>query len=153
MITHSHGGNVALMATSLYTSRPVQRLINLATPVNFDLRIWGAPNVWHMCTASSWFDWVQFMGSSPTQVNAFAQAAYSSFVYASESAQAFIDGRENDAFYYAGLAMQSAYAGYGWWESTKVEGWGWTIMFNNLSHGDMHEPGVWGQLPHACKVP
>ena len=93
------------------------------------------------------------MGASPIQVNAFAQAAYNSFVYASESAQAFMDGRQNDAFYYAGLAMQSAMNGYDWWASTKVEGWGWTIFFDGLSHGDMHEPPVWSQIPQACKIP
>lgn len=153
VVTHSHGGNVAVLATSFYTNRPVQRLINLATPVNFDIRYLSTPNVWHMCTASSYFDTVQFIGASPVQVNAFAQAAYNSYHYSLLSAQAFLDGREADAFYYAGLAAQSVMNGWDWWISTKLENWGWTIFFDGASHGDMHEPPIWGAIPYACKVP
>jgi hypothetical protein len=151
VITHSHGGNVALLATQFYTNRPLARLINLATPVNFDIRYYGAPWVNHMCTASSWHDWVQFVGASPTQVNNFLQQSYWGYQYGSLSAEAFINGNYADAAYYSALAYNYIAAGYSWFESTKLELHGWTIAYGSGGHSDMHEPDVWNALPAACK--
>lgn len=153
VVTHSHGGNVAILATGFYTNRQVTRLISLAAPVNWDLRWNGGLRVDWMCTASSHEDWVQFIGSSPYQVYRFADAAYDSFSYARQSTIAFIEGRYEDALYYAALATYYFAAGHDWWHTTKEEWWGWTIMFGGGAHGDMHEPPVWNALPLACKRP
>jgi hypothetical protein len=151
LVTHSHGGNVALGATQFYTNRPVQRIINLATPVNFDIRYSNAPWASHMCTASSWDDWVQFFGASPYQVYNFMEQSYYGYQYGYMSTEAFINGNYSDAAYYAYLAYDYIMAGYSWFESTKLELWGWTIAYNDGGHGDMHEPPVWNGLPGSCK--
>jgi hypothetical protein len=151
LVTHSHGGNVALGATQFYTNRAVARLVNLATPVNFDIRVSNAPWVGHMCTASSWDDWTQFFGASPYQVYSFMEQTYDGAYYGYLSSQAFINGNYSDAAYYAFLAYDYIQAGYSWFESTKLEWWGWTIGFNDGDHGAMHEPPVWNSLPAACR--
>lgn len=150
LITHSHGGNVALLATTYFTHRPVARMINLGTPINWDLR-WYAPWVNHTCTASSWIDWVQFFGASPFQMGQFALAAYYAHYYGIKSAEAFLAGEHELGWSYAALASASAYAGYTWWRSTKEELFDDTLMYDHLNHYQMHSGLVWNSIPAYCK--
>jgi Peptidase inhibitor family I36 len=147
VVTHSHGGNVGLGAVQFFTNRWVDRLINLATPVNYDLRYNVQPKANWMCTASSWDDWVQFWGASPTQVYQFMNHSYYGFYYGQLSAEEWLAGNTGNAMYYAALAFDYIQAGYSWFESTKLELWYWTIAYNDGGHGDMHEPPVWHGLP------
>lgn len=152
VITHSHGGNVAILGSWLL-NRPIAHLINLGTPVNWDMRFHTSypGNTVSFCTASAWSDWVQFVGASPFQVGQFAIASYVAFQAGEESANAFMRGDDALGFYWAGVAAAAIYGGYEWWRSTKEEWSGWTLFFDGLSHGQMHSPIVWNQLPSVCK--
>lgn len=65
LIGHSHGGNVIIRATH-FLNRPVKHLIELATPVNWDVQRYATGHGAEVrCTASSWSDEVQFLGCVP----------------------------------------------------------------------------------------
>ncbi len=157
LVGHSHGGNVLIRSTH-YLDRPVKHLIELATPVNWDLPKDQAPRYtagdgaqWR-CTASSWADVVQLLGASPPQVTFY-------FLYSFWAAQEFEEASfylgqgdyENWAIHYAlylAFALEADY----FWGSSKIEWYGATIPFNALDHSMMHEPLVWNALPSFCKV-
>src|SRR5205823_15005351 len=71
VVTHSHGGNVLKLAYAFgLASQPINHLINLGTPENWDFPRLYYPygNIGSYCLISSYFDPVQFAGSSPYQV-------------------------------------------------------------------------------------
>lgn len=152
LIAHSHGGNVAILASFL-AARPVHHMVNLATPINWDLqRYTGSGSVYSRCQVSSYDDWVQFIGASPDQVYGFADAAYDSAINAYYATNAFLNGDYQAAAYYSALATYYFIAGVEWFESTKIELQGPTWMGQGLSHGDLHEPPVWNFIAPYCAV-
>src|SRR6185436_17641775 len=71
VIAHSHGGNVVIIAM-YWANREIKHLINMATPVNWDLpRFSMGQGAFSRCQLSSWADYTQFGGSSPEQVAGF----------------------------------------------------------------------------------
>ena len=157
VVAHSHGGNVLGLATWV-AHRPLKHVINLATPVNYDLQParWMAPPPlapYSRCQASSFVDWVQFLGSSPFQVTEFIYASYDAEQLVNMAIDAAQQGDWAGALEASALA--AAYAGdaFGWWMSTKVEWAGPTYMWwDGHQHGDMHEPDVWNAIAGACAV-
>jgi hypothetical protein len=153
IIAHSHGGNVAIFATYCGLARPITHLINLATPINFDLpRGLAGYGAYSRCQASSWSDWTQFGGSSPTQISNWAFDVYEAADYSYQAVQAMIDGDWDTCYYDTALSAWYGADAYWWWSSTKIELEGPTWGFNGLEHSDMHEPPVWYAIAWACAV-
>jgi hypothetical protein len=150
VVTHSHGGNVAILAT-YYMSRPLRTLVNLGTPINWDLYGYlGGAGAYNRCQISSSSDWVQFAGSSPTQILNFAYAIYSSVVGAIAAFNALIIGDYWSALAYFNYAVFAVIVADYWWYSTKIEVQGPTYMFSGLSHEDLHTAGVWNAIAPYC---
>lgn len=150
IVAHSHGGNVAIFATYFLPDRPIRNLINLATPVNWDLdRVVGGAGVLNRCTVSSWFDAVQFGGASTFQQWLFSEAIYNGYE-ALRNAQDAYDREDWEAFAaYSALAALYFLEADGWWESAKVEWQGATWWANVLGH-DLHTPEIWNALVPHC---
>ena len=93
------GGNVAMPACRNWMHRPIRHLINLGTPINYDLwRYLGGYGAYSHCQISSSSDWTQFWGSSPGQVYAFFNNDYYAAVYAYYAAEALVNG-DYDSFF------------------------------------------------------
>jgi RHS repeat-associated protein len=78
IVAHSHGGNLVKVALENGLLRPIDNLITLGTPQNYDLPqinlLTRALLVRNYCNVYSNSDVVQFGGSSPTQIyNMFVQ--------------------------------------------------------------------------------
>lgn len=152
VITHSHGGNVAIWSTYLM-NRPLRHLINLGTPINWDLPgHLGGGGAYSRCQISSSADWVQFAGASPYQIGNFAYSIYQSIAGAYEAFQALAAGDYDAALAYFWISVFEALEAEYWWYSTKIEVVGPTYMFSGLSHGDLHEPPVWNAIAGPCAV-
>lgn len=152
VIAHSHGGNVAIVAT-FWANRQIKHLINLGTPVNWDVdRYVGGAGTYSRCLISSWDDWTQFYGSSPGQVAAYVINITYAVQTGFEAAQALLDGD------YVLFGYLSALSGYyylqadEWFASAKIEFQGPTYMFGGLSHSDLHEPAVWNAIAPHCAL-
>lgn len=151
VITHSHGGNVVIGATyQQIWSRTLRRLINLGTPINWDLAGVTAVPVGGRCQISSTADWVQFIGASPYQIANFAYAIYSAISGAVEAFQAAIMGDYLTAMAYFQYAVFEVIVAEYWWLTTKVEVVGPTYMFSGLSHSDLHTGPVWFAIAPYC---
>jgi len=157
VVAHSHGGNVVGLATWI-TNRRLKHVINLATPINYDLQYarYMAPPPYRpdsRCQASSFIDWVQFLGSSPFQVQEFIYATYDAEQLANMAIDEFQQGNWEEGLAESALAAAYAAGAFDWWMSTKVEWAGPTYMWwDGHIHGDMHEPDVWNALAGACAV-
>lgn len=152
VITHSHGGNVAIWAT-YWMHRPIRHLINLGTPINWDLWRWlGGHGAYSRCQISSNSDWTQFWGSAPGQVYAFIDNDFWAARYAWEAGEAAFRGDWESFAYYTALSAWHAAQSYAWFWSTKIELSGPTYVFGGLEHSDLHEPGVWWAIAGACAV-
>lgn len=150
VIAHSHGGNVVKIA-SWWVSRPLGHVINLATPVNWDL--WPLDgHAYSFCQASSYWDWVQFFGASPTQVSWFFENQYRAARYAWEAAEAALNGDWDLFAYYSALAAYHEAEAQLWWLSTKIEPGAANHLFGGVGHGDMHEPPVWNAIKNQCAL-
>jgi pimeloyl-ACP methyl ester carboxylesterase len=149
LIAHSHGGNVAIMATYL-APRRLRHLINLATPINWDLPGLLGGGADSRCQISSTADWVQFAGASPTQVLNFAYAIYYAIRGAIEAFQALLAGDYVAAYEYFSRSVFEVIEAEYWWLTTKVEVEGPTYMFTGLGHSDLHEPPVWNAIRNVC---
>lgn len=150
LVAHSHGGNVAIMATYL-ENRRLQHLINLGTPINWDLPgLLGGAGAYSRCQISSTADWVQFMGASPYQIANFIYDIYWSIVGAVEAFAALAAGDYATAFAFFSRSVFEAIEATYWWLTTKVEVDGPTYMFSGLGHSDLHEPPVWNAIRSYC---
>jgi len=153
VISHSHGGNVTLIAM-WYLNRPVSHLINLGTPINWDL--WPARvasgSAWVNCQVSSYADWVQVSGSSPLQVYEifYNQGLAAYYVYLA------IDAALNDDWdsfaYYMYLSAEAELEANWWWLTCKIEWYAPTVWFSDENHGQLHEPDVWNQIKYQCAL-
>lgn len=155
VVAHSHGGNVALLASMLLPSgRTIRNLVNLGTPVNWDLRDgMPAPKAAYLCQVSSTADWVQVVGSSPTQLGGLLGSAYLSIHYFNLANDYFLSGDVAMASYYMGLAVAGNLVSQWFLDSTREEWWGGTIVVGGWGHSDLHEPPVWQWvIPNACKL-
>ena len=153
LISHSHGGNVVL-TSQIWSSRQIRRYVQLATPINWDFGDWRLAlgyTVSGRCQASSWSDWQQFFGASPYQVGNFAYAAYNSIAGAQNAFEALLAGDYESSYAWFASSVFNALQADAWFESTKVEVEGPTYMFSGRSHGEVHEPYVWDNLPASCK--
>lgn len=148
LVAHSRGGNVALVAS--YYTRPYRHLINLGTPVNFDLPALAPNGTYSHCQVSSYADWTQFFGASPGQVTLYFEAEYWAGVYAMWAYDAMREGHW-DQWYYE--AMASYYQSLAEWAflSTKIERGAVNVLFGGLSHSDLHEPPAWHAIA-GCAV-
>ena len=152
VITHSHGGNVAIWAT-YWMHRPIRHLINLGTPINWDLwRYLGGYGASSHCQISSSSDWTQFFGASPGQVYAFFDNDYYAALYSYDAVQALVSDDYDSFYYYTGLSAYYAAEAYAWFWSTKIEWNAPTYVFSGLEHSDLHEPPVWYAIAGVCAV-
>ena len=157
IVAHSHGGNVAAMAT-WYTNRPINRLITLGTPVNedyvllFGSRIARPGAIRVRCQLSSWADLEQFAGASRTQIWGTAENSYAAARYWGEAAMAAFNGDFALAAYLTYLAGQHSNQALVWYLSTKVE-WlpAMTRIVGGLSHEQLRDPIGWSLVPSECK--
>jgi hypothetical protein len=155
VITHSHGGNVALMAT--WAGAPaIKHLINLATPVNYDFGIFrfAESAVEHRCEVSSGYtDWTQFGGASPYfQIYPFVQDFYEGVRAAYLSAAAAFNGDWETAVYFGLVSAWYFNDADSFFWSTKIEVDGPTYVLMGYAHSDMHEPEVWSQIKGVCAL-
>lgn len=150
VITHSHGGNVAIWSTHLM-NRPIRHLINMGTPINWDLP-GGLANAgaYSRCQVSSSADWVQFAGASPYQIGNFAYSVYQSIAGAVNAFQALIAGDYSGALAYFWISTFEAIEAEYWWYTTKIEVQGPTYMFSGLSHSEIRQPPVWNAIAPYC---
>jgi hypothetical protein len=150
VVTHSHGGNVAILST-YYMSRRLRTLVNLGTPINFDLpgHLGGAGSSWR-CQVSSSADWVQFAGSSPYQIANFAYAIYASVAGALAAFDALAVGDYATALAFFQYSVFEAMIAEYWWYTTKIEVVGPTYMFSGLGHDDLHTRAVWNAVAPFC---
>lgn len=150
VVTHSHGGNVAILST-YYMSRPLRTLVNLGTPINFDLpgALGGAGSAIR-CQVSSSADWVQFAGASPYQIANFVYAIYASIAGAIGAFDALVAGDYTTALAYFQYAAFEVIVAEYWWYSTKIEVVGPTYMFSGLGHSDLHTGAVWNAIAPYC---
>jgi hypothetical protein len=152
VIAHSHGGNVAIWATHSM-KRPVRHLINLGTPVNYDLsRGLGAHGAYSRCQISSSSDWTQFWGASPIQVYGFIDNEVRAVRYAWEAGKALLNGDYSSFSYYTGLSAWHAARAHDYFWSTKIEkpSNGRTYVVSGVSHSDLHEPRIWSRIADRC---
>lgn len=151
VVTHSHGGNVAILA-SVSTPRPYRTMVNLGTPINYDLPglLGGASASSWRCQVSSSADWVQFVGSSPGQIVNFVFAIYASVAGAVAAFEALAAGDYLTALAYFQLSTFEVMVAEYWWYTTKIEVVGPTYMFSGLSHGDLHSGPVWNAVAPFC---
>jgi hypothetical protein len=149
VVTHSHGGNVAILAT-YYMARPLRTLINLGTPINWDLPGYtGVATSWR-CQVSSTADWVQFIGASPFQIANFVYSIYSSIQGAVAAFSALATGNYYGALAYFQYSVFEVMVAEYWWRTTKEEVVGPTLWFSGLSHADMHSAYVWNTIAPYC---
>jgi hypothetical protein len=150
VVTHSHGGNASILATH-YMSRPLRTLVNLGTPINWDLpgHLGGAGSALR-CQISSSADWVQFAGSSPYQISNFVYAIYGSIVGAIAAFNALAIGDYLSALAYFQYSVFEVIVAEYWWYTTKIEVIGPTYMFSGLAHGDLHTGPVWNAIAPYC---
>ncbi len=150
LIAHSHGGNVVMRATQL-SGRPIRHLINLGTPVNFDLnRYLGSP-VYSSCLVSSTSDQTQFDGASLNiQVIPRYDYYYAGIYYGNLAYQALQQGNYSGYDYYLSLSQFYFSVSDSLFWSTKIEVFGQTRILIGLSHSDLHEPYAWSQIAPHC---
>lgn len=152
IVAHSHGGNVALIASYYLSNRPYRHLINLGTPVNFDLPGLGGSGAYSHCQISSYSDWTQFYGASPSQVYLYFEAQYWAGIYSSYAYEAQMNGQWDDYWYYSSLmSYYQSLAEYAF-ISTKYEPGAGNVLFSGLSHSDLHEPPVWYAIAPSCAL-
>lgn len=150
VVAHSHGGNVAILST-YYMSRPLRRLVNLGTPINWDLPGYlGGAGASGRCQVSSTADWVQFIGASPTQIANFAYHVYASIAGAVAAFEAAIAGDYLTALAYFQASVFEVIEAEYWWWTTKEEVVGPTLVFTGLSHNDLHSASVWNAIAPYC---
>jgi hypothetical protein len=155
IVAHSHGGNVVKIA-SYGINHAINNLVNLGTPQNYDLPGLDWPLVGNYCQVSSFTDYVQFIGASPTQVYDFAEDEYYVGVWTEQEAidlaNGDYDAAEEDA---AEIAYYQADALY-WWLTTKIaldSADPINILFGTYSHSDLHTPAVWTMVVSGCYLP
>jgi len=150
VVAHSHGGNVSILS-SFFSGRQIKHLVQLGTPVNWDLdRFLGGLGAWSRCQVSSWSDWVQFFGASFAQISGFTAAVYASNFFSAMAAEAAWNNDYDGYLYYTALALSAAWAADEFFASTKIEVDGLTVMFGGVGHSDLHEPGVWNAIAPYC---
>src|SRR5262249_13201745 len=153
IVAHSHGGNVVKIATFLGLSHPINNLVNLGTPQNFDLPPINTSQVINYCQVSSIADFTQFIGASPYQVGNWVADEISAAAWLVQEFQDLADGyydlAELDA---EEVALYEADAAY-WFFSTKIDFAANNVFFFSEAHSDLHEVPVWNVLRYACNLP
>jgi hypothetical protein len=157
VILHSHGGNVLLVASYLM-SRPLDHVITLGTPVNYDFNFFNmrgfGVSVNSRCqvsTSAGDLDF-QFLGASPWQLYFFFANAYNAGVDIVNFGEALANGDDDSAAYWLIQFFEDTdrVEAFAW--STKLELWGPTYVFPGLSHGALHEPPVWWYIRANCAI-
>jgi hypothetical protein len=161
VITHSHGGNVLIWATHVM-NRPIRHMINLATPINWDIgtantglppigarRLAGGRTYSH-CQISSTTDLVQFAGSSIRQQVGFGVNISRAAQYGWKAATALLNGDWAGFAYYSMLAAYHSSQAHEYYWSTKIEHFGRTYGISGVAHTHMHDAFVWRGLVGQC---
>lgn len=153
VVAHSHGGNVVKIA-SYFIAHPIRHLINLGTPINYDLPLLASNAAFHYCQVSSYTDYVQFSGSSPVQVGFYAYFEYEVGYYTYLATSALFDDNWDDFWYYSALAASYQAIADSWWLSTKLalDGANNIMFYDGQSHADLHEPPVWNAIKSSCAL-
>ena len=148
-MAHSHGGNVVKVASRLI-SHTIDNLVNLGTPQNFDLPAINRLAVKNYCNVSSFFDPVQFLGSSPEQIGNTAKFLDLFSSYFAQAFQELIFGDPGVAA--DDFAVSSEYLGLSlsWFFSTKIEPLGTNVFLVSPSHSDLHTVSVWDSIQGSC---
>jgi pimeloyl-ACP methyl ester carboxylesterase len=153
VISHSHGGNVTLIAM-WYLTRPVRHLINLGTPINWELlpARYASGSASSNCQVSSYADYVQVAGSSPLQVGMFIYNQALAGYYFYKAIEAAIDEDWALFEYYLALSAERELEANWWWWTCKAEWFAPTLWFVDQNHGQLHEPDVWNQIKYQCAL-
>jgi hypothetical protein len=153
IVAHSHGGNVVKIATQSGLAHPINNLVNLGTPQNFDLPGINTSQVVNYCQVSSLGDFVQFIGASPLQVASYSFDEVEVSLWFEQESIDLSNGDydmaefdDEEAFFYEEDA-------YFWFLSTKVDPAANNVFFDSLGHSDLHEVPVWNVLRYACQLP
>lgn len=152
VVAHSHGGNVVKIA-SWNISHPINYLVNLGTPVNWDLYEfnWVPGNTKNFCQVSSLADEVQFFGSSPLQqINPYLGDEADAGYWLDQEAQDLYNEQYDAALYDAEMVAYDEADAFYWWMSAKLDLLAWNVTYTDLSHSDLHTAGVWGSIAHNC---
>lgn len=153
IVAHSHGGNVVKIATTLGLSHPINNLVNLGTPQNFDLPFINTSAVINYCQVSSLADFTQVFGASPLQVAFFISAQIDAAFWEEQAIEA-LDMDDYDSFAIdeaiaAGFEADAAF----WFFSTKIDVVADNVLFGSESHSDLHTVPVWNLLRYTCGLP
>lgn len=149
IVAHSHGGNVVKIA-SYSISHQINYLVTLGTPQNWDLPEINLAAVGSYCEVSSLIDYVQFSGAGVVQVGAFGYDEAEAGIWTDQEAQDLYNGFYDDALYDVGqIAFYEADA-FAWWMSTKLAFGAWNVLYDNLSHEDLHTAPVWSNIQRDC---
>jgi hypothetical protein len=158
VIAHSHGGNVAILAT-YWGHRQIRHLIELGTPVNADVppfgpleRLLGGAAAYSRCQVSSLTDLTQVAGASPRQTIAWGQAVVAAATLAADAIILAEEGDDEGAWSSLAEAGIAALQAQQLFQGMKVEWGGLTIMFGSGSHASLHEPAVWNSIWRRCAV-
>lgn len=93
---------------------------------------------------------MQFAGASPGQINGFGDAGRLAGEYSYQAIQAALNGDWSLAAYLTQLAAEQTQLAQRFFMSTKIELTGLTILFEQGSHGSLHEPPVWNLIQTYC---
>lgn len=150
VVAHSHGGNVIKWGTWAIPGQPISHLVNLGTPINWDLPRVRAGSAASTCQVSGVFDFTQFSGTSPYQ---WTMWVYYTVLAADEGSNAVIALSQGDMDgYYYHMSMSAYYSYWAWayWMTTKND----PDMRNTYvwtdDHGLLHEPPVWNAIAPYC---
>lgn len=158
IVAHSHGGNVAIKASHM-TTRSIRRLVQLGTPVNWDLTRNPSSRVQLRCQVYSTHDSVQMIGASYTQVAEIANLSWNAAYYAYMATDALFRGDYGTSLYYTSMSIGSYAGAEAWIDTTRREGPYTThVNFDDIPgsgtiHEKLHEPWVWGYAVNYCSLP
>jgi len=150
IVAFSDGGNVVKSA-SYFINRPIDNLVTLGTPQNWDIPDINSRMVKNYCNVYSLADPVQFLGSSPRQIFNAIDNSYDSALAQWYAWQAFLDGNFAQFFKYQALSAKYAAESSFWVLSTRVD----ARAKNNIartseSHFGLHTRKVWTEIARPC---
>ena len=153
IVAHSHGGNVVKLA-SYGINRPINYLVNLGTPQNWDLPDINPFILYNYCQVSSFEDYVQFFGAGLYQIDSWSYDQYSTSIWLEQEAIDLYYNFWDDAAYDAAqVAFYEADASF-WWFSAKLAYYATNVMLGSESHSDLHTVPVWNNsIKTGCGLP
>ena len=150
IVAFSDGGNVAKVA-SWKISRPIDNLVTLGTPQNWDLPDIYRPRVKNYCNVSSLADPVQFAGSSLNQIYNTIVDAYDAGLAQFYGWQAFFAGNYSAFGYYQRVSALLAARSTAWMMTTRIDPYAnHNVLRTTDSHFGLHTRQVWNEIKRPC---